>query len=207
MLHFTQITGEEKGADPFEQNTINVPAWAGFSKGPWCESVDVRDFILRNYTPFDGDGSFLVGPTDSTTRVWDKVKDLLKQERDAGGVLDADTSVPSDLLSHDAGYIDKDLESIVGLQTDAPLKRAIMPTGGVNMVIAGLKAYGKEIDPQTAKTFTRYRKSHNQGVFDAYTPEIRAARKSGIVTGLPTLMAAAASSATIAALPFMASTR
>lgn len=185
MLHFTQINGEEKGDSPLEQNPTSIPAWSGFARGSWCESVDVRDFILRNFTPYEDDGSFLAGPTDSTTRVWNKVKDLLKAEREAGGVLDADTSVPSDLLSHAAGYIDEADETIVGLQTDAPLKRAIMPTGGVNMVATGLKAYGKEIDPETAKIFSRYRKSHNQGVFDAYTPEIRAARKSGIVTGLP----------------------
>ncbi|MBU1175771.1 MAG: formate C-acetyltransferase [Alphaproteobacteria bacterium] len=185
MLHFAQIDAKLTENFSFDEYDALSPEWRGFSRGSWCESIDVRDFILRNYTPFDGDGRFLAGPNDGTVRLWDKVKQLLQQERDAGGVLDADISVPSDLLSHAAGYIDRELETIVGLQTEAPLKRAIMPTGGVNMVIAGLNAYGKDIDPETAKTFTRYRKSHNQGVFDAYTPDIRAARKSGIVTGLP----------------------
>ena len=185
MLHFTQIDGEQKGKPSNEDGAVYSASWLGFSRGPWCENIDVRDFILRNYTPYDGNSDFLAGPEANTEKLWDKVKDLLKLERDAGGVLDADTVIPSDLLSHDAGYIDRDLETIVGLQTDAPLKRGIMPTGGAKMVADGLKAYGKELDPQTEKVFTRYRKSHNQGVFDAYTPEIRAARKSGIVTGLP----------------------
>ncbi len=180
MLHITQIDNAQNETAPTGDG-----AWRGFARGPWQDVIDVRDFIVRNFTPYEADGSFLSGPVEETTKLWDTVKDLLKKERDAGGVLDADTSVPSDLLSHEAGYIDEKLETIVGLQTDKPLKRAIMPTGGVNMVIAGLKAYGWEIDPETAKVFTRYRKSHNQGVFDAYTPEIRAARKSGIVTGLP----------------------
>ena len=185
MLHFTQIDGEQKGKPSIEDGAVYSASWLGYLRGPWCENIDVRDFILRNYTPYDGNADFLAGPETNTEKLWDKIKGLLKQERDAGGVLDADTSIPSDLLSHDAGYIDRDLETIVGLQTDAPLKRAIMPTGGAKMVADGLKAYGKELDPQTEKVFTRYRKSHNQGVFDAYTPEIRAARKSGIVTGLP----------------------
>ncbi len=180
MLHITQIDNAQNETAP-----TGTDAWRGFARGPWQDMIDVRDFIVRNFTPYESDGSFLAGPVQETTMLWDTVKELLKKERDAGGVLDADTSIPSDLLSHEAGYIDQSLETIVGLQTDKPLKRAIMPTGGVNMVIAGLKAYGWEIDPETAKVFTRYRKSHNQGVFDAYTPEIRAARKSGIVTGLP----------------------
>ena len=180
MLHITQIDNAQNETAP-----TGTDAWRGFARGPWQDMIDVRDFIVRNFTPYENDGSFLAGPVQETTMLWDTVKELLKKERDAGGVLDADTSIPSDLLSHEAGYIDQSLETIVGLQTDKPLKRAIMPTGGVNMVIAGLKAYGWEIDPETAKVFTRYRKSHNQGVFDAYTPEIRAARKSGIVTGLP----------------------
>ena len=185
MLHFTQIDGEQKGKPTIEDGAVYSASWLGFARGSWCENIDVRDFILRNYTPYDGDAGFLAGADEKTTRLWDKVKGLLQQERDAGGVLDADTAIPSDLLSHDAGYIDRELETIVGLQTDAPLKRAIMPAGGAKMVADGLKAYGKALDPETEKVFTRYRKSHNQGVFDAYTPDIRAARKSGIVTGLP----------------------
>ena len=185
MLHFSQIDGEQK-ENVLAEDCQPVPAaWQGFYKGPWQDEIDVRDFIVRNYVAYDKDGTFLSGPAADTTKLWEQVKILLKKERDNGGVLDADTSVPSDLLSHKAGYIDQTLENIVGLQTDAPLKRGIMPTGGVKMVADGLKAYGWEIDPEVTKVFTRYRKSHNQGVFDAYTPEIRAARKSGIVTGLP----------------------
>ncbi len=165
----------------------NTPAncWEGFVAGAWQHQIDVRDFIQRNYTPYLGDGAFLAGPTAATTRLWDEVCELLKKERDAGGVLDADTSVISSLTSHDAGYINKDLETIVGLQTEAPLKRAIMPAGGVRMVASGLEAYGKKLDQSVDDLYTYYRKSHNQGVFDGYTPEMRAARKSGIVTGLP----------------------
>lgn len=185
MMHYKQISAETKENELRRENAPFESEWRGFAHGPWCHDIDVRDFIIRNFTTYSGDSNFLFSTTKKTAALWDKVKTLLERERKAGGVLDADTSVPSDLLSHAAGYIDKDLETIVGLQTDAPLKRGIMPTGGVKMVAAGLKAYGKEIDPQTARIFTRYRKSHNQGVFDAYTAEIRAARKSGIITGLP----------------------
>ncbi len=165
----------------------NAPetSWAGFVAGPWQGEIDVRDFILRNYTPYEGNSAFLAGPDAVTTALWQRVAELQKQERDKGGVLDADTSVPSDLLAHDAGYIDSALETIVGLQTDKPLKRALMPTGGVKMVADGLKAYGYKIDPMLQEIFTHYRKSHNQGVFDAYTPDMRAVRSSGIITGLP----------------------
>jgi len=165
----------------------NTPegSWAGFAAGPWQHEVDVRDFIQRNYTPHAGDSAFLAGPDQVTTTLWDQVRELQRQEREKGGVLDADTHVPSDMLAHEAGYIDATLETIVGLQTDRPLKRAIMPVGGVRMVADGLKAYGYTLAPRVQEIFTRYRKTHNQGVFDAYTPEMRAVRKSGIITGLP----------------------
>ena len=164
----------------------NTPetSWAGFAPGPWQHEVDVRDFIQRNVTPYTGDHSFLAVASETTKALWSRVMELRKEEHEKGGVLDADTSVPSDLLAHDAGYIDPSLESIVGLQTEKPLKRAIMPTGGVKMVVDGLKAYGYKIDPAIQEIFGRYRKSHNQGVFDAYTSEMRAVRKSGIITGL-----------------------
>ncbi len=165
----------------------NAPdkSWRDFSPGLWRENVDVRDFILRNFTPYEGDSSFLAGPAENTRRLWSKLSELLKKEREKGGVLDADTSVIASITSHKAGYIDADLEEIVGLQTDAPLKRAIMPAGGVRMVEAGLEAYGFKMDPKVDEIYTKYRKSHNQGVFDAYTPDMRAARRSGVVTGLP----------------------
>ena len=151
MLHFTQIDPNQIEDVSFAGEGTTTGAWVGFSQGPWCENIDVRDFILRNYTPYDRDGSFLSGPVETTEKLWNKVKTLLKAERDNGGVLDADTSIPSDLISHGAGYIDRDLETIVGLQTDAPLKRAIMPTGGVRMVAAGLsrllprRIFGKRV--------------------------------------------------------------
>ena len=173
------------GAQAWGAGNTPETSWADFVAGPWQHEIDVRDFIQRNFTPYTGDHTFLSAVADDTKALWEQVMELRKQEFENGGVLDADTRIPSDLLSHDAGYIDRDLESIVGLQTETPLKRAIMPTGGVKMVADGLKAYGWEIDPEIAKIFTRYRKSHNQGVFDAYTADIRAARKSGIVTGLP----------------------
>ncbi len=174
--------GEQKlwGSD----NTAEK-SWRDFVPGGWQTSIDVRDFIQRNYTPYEGDDSFLAGPTSNTGKLWEKVAELLKKERENGGVLDADTSVIASLTSHQAGYIDDQLEQIVGLQTDAPLKRSIMPQGGVRMVEAGLEAYGFKMDPMVDEIYSKYRKSHNQGVFDAYTPEMRAVRKSGIVTGLP----------------------
>jgi len=165
-------------------NTPEV-SWEGFTPGPWQHEIDVRDFITRNVTPYEGDHAFLAGASKVTKALWARVLELRKAEFEKGGVLDADTSVPSDLLSHDAGYIDSARESIVGLQTEKPLKRAIMPTGGVKMVVDGLKAYGYKIDPSIQEIFGRYRKSHNQGVFDGYTSEMRAVRKSGIITGLP----------------------
>ncbi|MCH8473594.1 MAG: formate C-acetyltransferase [Opitutales bacterium] len=168
-----------------EGSVISQDPWHKFAPGAWQETIDVRDFILQNVTPYSGDDTFLRGPTERTTKVWDQVADLIQEELKNGGLLDADTSIPSTIVSHGAGYIDQDREIIVGLQTDAPLKRAIMPLGGIRMVVSSLEAYGKTIDPVTDKIFTDYRKTHNAGVFDAYTPEIRAARKSGIVTGLP----------------------
>jgi formate C-acetyltransferase len=159
--------------------------WAGFDRGRWNDHIDVRDFIQRNYTPYEGDGDFLTGPTERTRAVWRRLGDLMDRERARGGVLDVDASIPSSITAHAPGYIDRERELIVGLQTDAPLKRAIMPNGGWRMVESGLRAYGFEPDPRVREIFTRHRKTHNDGVFDAYTPEILAARKAGIVTGLP----------------------
>ena len=139
-----------------------------FVKGAWNHYVDLHDFILKNYTPYDGDGSFLEGPTERTVKLWDKVKDLMDRERKAGGVLDIDADTISDIDAYQPGYIDKDLEDIVGLQTDAPLKRAIMPFGGLRMVEKSLEAYGRKLNPEVERVF-RYRKTHNDGVFDVYT--------------------------------------
>ncbi|URN05267.1 formate C-acetyltransferase [Actinomadura madurae] len=159
-------------------------AWRNFHRGAWCDDVNVRDFIQQNYAPYEGDASFLAGPTERTVAVWSKVSRLFPEER-RRGIYDVDVSTPSSITSHAPGYIDRDLELIVGLQTDAPLKRAIMPAGGLRMVEAGLAAYGYELDPAVQEAFTKYRKTHNDGVFDAYTPEILRARKAGIITGLP----------------------
>ncbi|XUL91736.1 formate C-acetyltransferase [Streptomyces galilaeus] len=159
-------------------------AWRGFAGTSWRERVDVRDFIQANYTPYEGDATFLAGATDRTRAVWEKVSALFPEER-SRGVLDIDTRTPSTITSHAPGYIDRERELIVGLQTDAPLKRAIMPNGGLRMVESSLRAYGYEADPFVTSVFGTYRKTHNDGVFDAYTPEMRAARKAGIITGLP----------------------
>ncbi|GHC84277.1 formate acetyltransferase [Streptomyces flavofungini] len=159
-------------------------AWRRFAGERWREHVDVRDFIQANYTPYEGDAAFLVGPTARTRAVWEKVSALFPEER-RKGILDVDTATPSTITAHAPGYIDRDLELIVGLQTDAPLKRAIMPNGGVRMVESSLRAYGYQPDPFVTKVFGAYRKTHNDGVFDAYTPAMRAARKAGIITGLP----------------------
>ena len=158
--------------------------WADFVEGPWQSSVDVRSFIQSNYTPYLGDGAFLAGPTARTTALWERLAVLLKAEREKG-VLDVSADRASSITAHGPGYIDADNEVIVGLQTDAPLKRAIMPNGGLRMVEAGLEAYGFEIDPAVREIWTLYRKSHNQGVFDVYSPDVLAARKSGVITGLP----------------------
>ena len=160
--------------------------WDGFTEGRWSHtSVNVRDFIKKNYTPYEGDESFLAPPTDATKKLWDKVMDLSRQEREAGGVLDMDTKIISTITSHGAGYLDKDLEQIVGLQTDKPFKRSLQPFGGIRMAQQACKEYGYEVDPEVVEIFTKYRKTHNQGVFDAYTPEMRLARHSAILTGLP----------------------
>ena len=161
----------------------SATAWRGFAPGNWTEQVDVRDFIQRNYTPYEGDGAFLAGPTERTTGMWRTLRPLLDEEREKG-ILDV-SQVPSSILAHAPGYIDKDNEIIVGLQTDAPLKRAIMPFGGWRVVAASLESYGYKPDERVGEIFTKYRKTHNDGVFDAYTADIRAARSSGIVTGLP----------------------
>jgi formate C-acetyltransferase len=163
----------------------DTTAWAGFEPGPWTDAIDVRDFIQRNYTPYTGDAAFLAGATERTTAVWGTLAELMERERERGGVLDVDAATPSSITAHAPGYIDRERELIVGLQTDAPLKRAIMPNGGWRMVEGGLKAYGFEADPRVREIFTRHRKTHNDGVFDAYTPEILNARRAGIVTGLP----------------------
>ncbi len=155
-----------------------------FKTGPWEKFVDVRDFIVRNYTPYDGDDRFLAPPTERTKALWDKVSALMKEEHERGGVYDIDTHTISGIDAYAPGYIDKENEQIVGLQTGAPLVRAIMPFGGIRMVRNSLAAYNKEMDPAIEKVF-QYRKTHNDGVFDVYTPEMRAARKSGIITGLP----------------------
>lgn len=164
----------------------NYKGWEGFIPGKWCDDeVNVRDFIQRNYTPYDGDDSFLAPATDATKKLWEEVLELYKQERENGGVLDADTSIVSTLTSHNPGYIDKDLEKIVGFQTDKPLKRSLQPFGGIKMAEQALEMYGYHIDPLVKEIFTKYRKTHNDGVFDAYTPEMRAARSAHILTGLP----------------------
>ncbi|MFF9777978.1 formate C-acetyltransferase [Streptomyces sp. NPDC013978] len=159
-------------------------AWRDFAGTHWREQVDVRDFIQANYTPYEGGADFLSGPTDRTRAVWEKIVALFPEER-SRGILDVDPATPSTITSHAPGYIDRERELIVGLQTDAPLKRAIMPNGGLRMVENGLRAYGYEPDPFVTRVFGTYRKTHNDGVFDAYTPEMRAARKAGIITGLP----------------------
>jgi len=159
--------------------------WNGFNKGNWTETVDVREFIQKNYTPYEGDDSFLANATDKTTKLWNIVLDLYKKEKANGGVLDIDTDTVSTMTSHTPGYINKDLEEIVGLQTDAPLKRAIMPFGGIRIVEKSCEAYGRKVSPEVEEIFHKYRKTHNDGVFDAYTPDVRAARSSHLLTGLP----------------------
>src|SRR4051794_8193919 len=171
--------------------TTAIPAiatatgWDGFASGPWQERIDLRDFIQRNYTPYTGNAGFLEGPTERTRAGWERLSGLMAAERARGGVLDVDATTPSTITAHARGYIDQERELIVGLQTDAPLKRAIMPNGGWRMVESGLRAYGFEPDPRTREIFTKYRKTHNDGVFDAYTPEILTARRAGVITGLP----------------------
>src|SRR5882672_3283489 len=172
------------GTAALQQNRKDENCWRGFKPGAWCSTVDVRGFIVSNATPYAGDEKFLAKPSKRTQAVWDRLQPYFQEERKKG-VLAVDAKTPSSLLAHKAGYIDRDNEVIVGLQTDQPFKRAIFPYGGLRMVEAGLKAAGFESDPQVHETFTKYRKSHNDGVFDAYTPEIMKCRKSGIITGLP----------------------
>ena len=159
--------------------------WTGFNKGQWQKSVDVRNFIQTNYTAYEGDDSFLAGATEATKKLWAEVSELFKKERENGGVLDLDTETISGINEYKAGYIDQAFEKIVGVQTDAPLKRAVMPYGGIRMAESAAKAYGYEVSPRISEIFSKYRKTHNQGVFDAYTTEMRLARKSGVITGLP----------------------
>ena len=160
--------------------------WNKFQPGDWQHEINVRDFIQRNYTPYEGDSSFLTGTTEKTKKLWDEVLVLYKKEKESnGGVLDIDTKTVSTVSAHDAGYIDKDLEEIVGLQTDAPLKRAIMPFGGIRIVEKSCEAYGRKVDPEVDEIFHKIRKTHNDGVFSVYTPDIRAARSSHLITGLP----------------------
>lgn len=164
---------------------VNNGGWDGFKAGTWQKHINVRDFILLNYTLYEGDESFLAGPTDRTTKLWGEVLDLFQQEREQGGVLDMDTSVVSTITSHPAGYIDKDLEQIVGLQTDKPLKRSLQVFGGIRMAVQACETNGYEVDRNVVDIFTKWRKTHNQGVFDIYTPDMKAARHAGIITGLP----------------------
>lgn len=159
-------------------------AWKGFKEGNWNREVDVTDFIKLNYTEYTGDESFLEGPTEATTSMWKSLSEKFKIEREKG-IYDAETKIPSQIDAYGPGYIDKNLEKIVGLQTDAPLKRGIFPNGGLRMVKNSLEAFGYELDPQTEEIFTKYRKTHNDGVFSAYTDSIRKARKTSIITGLP----------------------
>ena len=161
-------------------------AWEGFNPGKWSsDEIDVRDFIQKNYTPYEGDDSFLAGPTEATKKLWQIVLDLSKKEREAGGVLKADTDIISTITSHEPGYLDKDLEQIVGLQTDEPFKRPLQPFGGIRMAMEACQMYGYEVSPRVKEIFTKYRKTHNDGVYSAYTPEMRRARTAHILTGLP----------------------
>lgn len=165
--------------------TMNFEEWNGFNHGVWKREINVRDFIQKNYKPYDGDDKFLAGPTQATKELWEQVMDLSKKEREAGGVLDMDTKIISTITSHGPGYLDKDKEKIVGFQTDKPFKRALQPNGGIRMAMKACSENGYEVDPDICKFYTVHRKTHNQGVFDAYTPEMRACRSSHIITGLP----------------------
>ena len=163
---------------------VTTPQWDQFVPGVWTTEVDVRDFIQKNYTPYTGDDSFLAQATSRTTALWEEVCKLTKEETKKG-ILDVETKIPASVISHGPGYINKELETIVGLQTDAPLKRGIMPKGGIRVIQNAMKTFNYELDPQVAETYTNHRKTHNDGVFDVYTDDMRAARKTGIITGLP----------------------
>ena len=165
--------------------TIAFDEWNGFNDGVWKKEINVRDFIQKNYNPYDGDDEFLAGPTQATKDLWEQVMDLSTKEREAGGVLDMDTKIISTITSHGPGYLDKDKETIVGFQTDKPFKRALQPNGGIRMAMKACSENGYEVDPDICEFYTTHRKTHNQGVFDAYTPEMRACRSSHIITGLP----------------------
>lgn len=160
-------------------------AWNGFKNGDWQTEIDVRDFIMNNFTPYEGNEDFLVGPTEATTDLWDQVMDLTMKEIDNGGVLDMDTSIVSTITSHGPGYLNEKKEKVVGFQTDQPFKRSLQPFGGIRMATSAAESYGFKVDKEVEHIFTEYRKTHNAGVFDAYTPEMRAARRAGIITGLP----------------------
>jgi len=160
-----------------------LSSWKLFREGQWQKKIDVRDFIQQNYRPYEGNESFLQGPTQRTHYLWNKLNELFVEER-RKGVLDV-SQIPSSITAHAPGYIDREREIIVGLQTEAPLKRAIMPNGGLRMVLNALKAYGYEVDPHVVEIFSKYRKTHNDGVFDAYTPDVKKCRNSHILTGLP----------------------
>ncbi len=162
-----------------------LKAWEGFAPGAWQSEVNTRDFIQKNYTPYEGDESFLAGESEATAKLWEQVMEGIKEENRTHAPVDFDTDLPSTITSHDAGYINKDLEKIVGLQTEKPLKRAIVAFGGIKMVEGSCEVYGRKLDPQVKKIFTDYRKTHNQGVFDVYTKDILNCRKSGVITGLP----------------------
>ena len=168
-----------------EKDVKQQTGWRNFTKGTWTKSVDVNDFLAHNLSPYYGDEAFLAGATQNTKDLWDIVSDLTKKERDNGGVLDVDVNTPATIVSHQPGYLDQSKEQIVGVQTDAPFKRSIQPTGGIRMMIDACQAYGFEMPQEVIDIFTNIRKTHNQGVFDAYTSEMRAARKAGIITGLP----------------------
>ncbi|MDN8587954.1 formate C-acetyltransferase [Chryseobacterium mucoviscidosis] len=168
-----------------EKDVKQQTGWRNFTKGTWTKSVDVNDFLVRNLSPYYGDEAFLAGATQNTKELWDIVSDLTKKERDNGGVLDVDVNTPATIVSHQPGYLDKSKEQIVGVQTDAPFKRSIQPFGGIRMMIDACEAYGFEMPQGVIDIFTNIRKTHNQGVFDAYTSDMRAARKAGIITGLP----------------------
>lgn len=168
-----------------KENNMQSTAWNDFKKGRWQHHVDVREFIQLNYTLYEGDDQFLESPTKATTKLWEQVMQLSKEERDRGGMWDMDTKIPSTITSHEAGYLNKELESIVGVQTDKPFKRSMQPFGGIRMAKAACEAYGYDLNSETEKIFTDYRKTHNQGVFDAYSKEMLNCRKAGIITGLP----------------------
>src|SRR6187200_1821907 len=168
---------------PEQRTATTTDAWQHFRPGLWQKEINVRDFIQQNYEPYDGDGSFLTAATPRTLSLWAALNELFVEER-RKGVLDI-SQIPSSITAHQPGYIDRDHEIIVGLQTDAPLKRAIMPNGGLRMVLNALKAYGYEPDPHVVQAFTKYRKTHNEGVFDAYTADVRRCRSSHVLTGLP----------------------